>query len=215
MRKKWNIWMVLGALLVAAALCLSACNLVNDWSAGRKSAQVVGELAGMGAGVFGGVAFGGTSSEGDLPVQGFASSKTFSAEAIMPVKEVDGNFCVGIIRIPSLGLELPVMSEWSYDKLAVAPCRYSGSVYAGDMVVAGHSYGSHFGSLRSVGYGAEVSFTDMDGNVFLYEVSSIEELDPYAVGAMTESDWELTLFTCTFDGSNRVAVRCEESGFGA
>ncbi|MBR5260026.1 MAG: sortase [Eggerthellaceae bacterium] len=131
----------------------------------------------------------------------------------LPVKKVDDNFYVGTLRIPSLGLELPVMEEWSYEGLRVAPCRYAGSAYAGDMVIAAHSYTSHFGRLSSISYGDEVSFADVCGNVFVYKVVSVEELQSTDVGAMVQSEWELTLFTCTFDGSARVAVRCDEIVF--
>ena len=53
--------------------------------------------------------------------------------------------------------------------------------------------------------------TDMDGNVFSYEVSSLETLSPYAVSDMTSGDWDLTLFTCTVGGQSRLAIRCDQA----
>ena len=50
----------------------------------------------------------------------------------------------------------------------------------------------------------------MDGNVFSYKVGEIITLQPEAVEEMTESDWDLTLFTCTIGGATRVTVRCEK-----
>jgi sortase A len=41
---------------------------------------------------------------------------------------------IGVIQIPSLNLELPVNSEWSYPKLKHSPCRYAGS-YLDDTLV--------------------------------------------------------------------------------
>ena len=201
MRGRWNIWLSLGVILIAAAVCLSAYNLADDRRAGDAAASAMEQLADADA-----------AAGGAIAVQDLESSQFISGSVPMPTEGVDGRLYIGVLRIPSLGLELPVISDWSYEGLRVAPCRYSGSAYSDDMVVAAHSYASHFGKIHSLSYGAEVSFTDVRGNVFLYEVASIEELGGGDVAAMIESGWDLTLFTCTFDGANRVAVRCEEVG---
>lgn len=49
------------------------------------------------------------------------------------------------------------------------------------MANAGHNYRAHFGRLRSLSPGAQVKFTDMEGNGFIYEVAGIEILEPDAV----------------------------------
>ena len=54
----------------------------------------------------------------------------------------------------------------------------------------------------------EVSFTDAVGNVFLYTVAELETLGKTDVEEMQAGDWDLTLFTCTYGGKNRVTVRC-------
>ena len=77
-----------------------------------------------------------------------------------------------------------------------------------NMVIAAHDYYSHFGRLKSMSQGDEVIFTDMDGNVFRYEVAALETLSSTAVEEMTSGDWDLTLFTCTVGGQSRVTVRC-------
>lgn len=180
----------LGALLIAVALALCACNVAEQRRAAVQSGRVAGqlELAGQ------------TQLQQALPMD---------ASMPMPTQVIDGWEYVGTLRIPSLGLELPVLSELSYPGLRIAPCRYAGSAYADSMVVAAHNYAAHFGRLRRLAYGAEVSFTDVRGNVLVYRVTSIETLGPYEVEAMTESEWDLTLFTCTLGGAYRVTVRCE------
>ena len=45
---------------------------------------------------------------------------------------VDGYDYIGTIIIPSLNIELPVMSTYDYDRLRIAPCRYYGSIYTDD-----------------------------------------------------------------------------------
>lgn len=119
--------------------------------------------------------------------------------------------CIGILEIPALDLELPVISSWSYSSLRLAPCRYSGSAYKGDLVIAAHNYQSHFGGLRTLPEGSEVFFTDAVGNRFSYYVAVTEALTPWSVDDMTSREWPLTLFTCTLDSQNRVTVRCEYS----
>ena len=127
----------------------------------------------------------------------------------MPIIEIDGHEYVGYIEIPALGLSLPVLESWSYPNLKISPCRYSGSVYHNDMVIAAHNYRVHFGGIRTLIIGDEVRFTDGDGNVFTYKVASMEELQPTQVEEMRESDWDLTLFTCTLSGRQRTTVRCK------
>jgi sortase A len=123
----------------------------------------------------------------------------------------DGEAYIGILRIPDLDLALPVMSDWSYPKLKISPCRYSGDVRDGDIVIAAHNYKRHFGSIHRLADGAELTFTDADGNTMSYVVSKIETLKATDVRAMTSGDFDLTLFTCTYGGVARVAVRCDLS----
>ena len=127
----------------------------------------------------------------------------------MPVKTVDGADYIGLLSLPAISLELPVIDQWSYESLRLAPCRYSGSAYTHNLVILGHNYAGHFRELKKLQPGDAVTFTDMDGNVFSYEVMALETLAPTAVEEMTEGDWDLTLFTCTVGGTTRLAVRCE------
>ena len=126
----------------------------------------------------------------------------------MPEKEIEGDSYIGVLSIPDLSLELPVMSQWNYANLKKALCRYRGSVYLNNMVIAAHNYRSHFGKLHKLEPGNRVLFTDMDGNEFVYEVDRIETLGKYQIEEMEAGDWDLTLFTCTVGGENRVTIRC-------
>lgn len=126
----------------------------------------------------------------------------------MPEETIDGQQYIGILEIPSLGLELPIISQWSYPALNIAPARYVGSAYQDDLVIAAHNFKSHFGRLNTLAQGDRVIFTDVDGNVFVYEAQLIETLRPQAVEEMCSGEWDLTLFTCTVGGKYRVTVRC-------
>ena len=126
----------------------------------------------------------------------------------MPVYEVDGIAYIGVLEIPVLGLKLPVASEWSYPNLRSSPCRYQGSVYQDNMIIAGHNYNRHFGRLKDLGIGDEIRFTDADGNIFDYQVADLESLPGTAVEEMEAGEWDMTLFTCTYGGKSRVTIRC-------
>lgn len=133
-------------------------------------------------------------------------------EMEMPVVEVDDYAYIGTLRIPELGLELPVMSDWSYPQLKKAPCRFSGSAYQNNLILIAHNYVSHFGNLKTLMPGAEVTFTDMAGNVFCYAVAETEILKPRQMEELMGTDYPLTLLTCTIGGETRVTVRCEKTG---
>lgn len=127
----------------------------------------------------------------------------------MPVETIGGNDYIGILEIQELNLSLPIMSEWSDSKLCKAPCRYDGSVYSGDIIIAGHNYSRHFGKLKNLKIGSKARFTDVNGNVFEYRVSGMETLGKYDVDKMRSGEWDMTLFTCTYGGRNRVTIRLE------
>lgn len=181
--------MAAGLVLVLAALVLTGYNLWDENRADRESGRVLAQM------------------ETQLPSQALNVERGPDAE--MPTITIEGNKYIGRLAIPALDLEMPVMSEWSYPKLKKAPCRYSGTVYAGNMIIAGHNYRRHFGRLNIIRIGTAIQFTDVEGNVYSYKVADIQTLKPTAVAVMQKpGGWDLTLFTCTFRGSRRVTVRC-------
>lgn len=126
----------------------------------------------------------------------------------MPEAEYLGYSMIGTVRVPSVGIFLPILSSWSYELLDVAPCRYSGSIPEENMILMGHNYRSHFTPLHQVKVGAEVEFEDVNGEIYRYTVAEIQFVYKNDVEKLA-SDYPLTLFTCTAGGQNRVLVRCE------
>lgn len=126
----------------------------------------------------------------------------------MDTVEIDGNLYIGFLTIPDLQLELPIMADWNYDRLNIAPCRYSGTIAGGDLVIAAHNYPYHFGRLMDLSLGAEILFTDVNGVSTRFSVAELEVLPPTAVEDMIAGDYDLTLFTCTYGGATRFTVRC-------
>ncbi len=127
----------------------------------------------------------------------------------MPEVEVNGLTCIGTLEIPKLDLNLCVTSTFTYELMKQLPCRYYGSIYKNNMVIAAHDSWFHFGRLSTLNQGDEVIFTDVSGNRFEYSVDVIEAVKPNSVEDVTSGKWPLTLFTCTLDAQNRVVVRCK------
>ena len=128
--------------------------------------------------------------------------------AEMASVKVGGYDCIGILSVPALDLELPVMTDWSYAKLKKAPCHYYGAYYEKDFVIAAHNYKTHFGRLSQLQAGDLVIFTDVHGVDHYYEVALLETLPKEATVEMITSGFGLSLYTCTPGGASRVTVRC-------
>lgn len=128
----------------------------------------------------------------------------------MPTYEIDGIDCIGILDIPSVECSLPVARQWSYDVLKKMPSAYYGNYYNDTLVIAGHNYRTgQFGVLKKVKLDDNIFITNMDGQVFEYKVALIEILEPTEVTRLTDNDYDLTLFTCTYEGQKRLTLRCE------
>lgn len=131
-------------------------------------------------------------------------------EIAMPVIRVDGNPCIGWLEIPALGLVLPVGPEAEKSVLRKYPCRFSGTAYRKNMVLCGHNYRSEFGPVRELRDGAEVNFTDTEGNCFRYVVAGREKIGPEETERICDGIYPLALITCTAGGSRRIAIFCRE-----
>ncbi len=139
------------------------------------------------------------------------NSEENSAE--MPTVTIDGYDYIGYIEIPKISIRLPVMSEWDYDRLKIAPCRNFGSVFSDDLVIAGHNYTAHFGKLDNLTSGDSVVFADALGLVYSYTVQKLDTVAPKNVDAVQNSGYDLVLYTCTLSGTERTAVYCNRANY--
>lgn len=201
-KKKGTIWMTGGLLLLAAALFLTAYNLYDGKRAGlatdKVAASLVSEME---------------ENQRQEDSEGQVPDYVLYPDKEMPTIEIDGNRYIGLLEIPDLNLLLPVMAgEWSTSKLRIAPCRYSGSIYQDNLVIAAHNYARHFGKIQKLPVGTVLRFVDVEGNVFQYEIVCLETLGQYDVEEMLSEDdeWDLTLFTCNYSGNARVTLRCKK-----
>lgn len=196
----------LGCTLILAAAGLAMGNFRENRQAEKLSAQAAELLetaiaARLESHEHTGVQTQATAAE-ESPVPEMATMKIYSREYI------------GLLSIPSLELELPVISTWSDELLRAAPCLFHGSVYTGDMVIAGHNFPSHFGRLSTLSPGDRLSFTDVNGSVYTYEVTKRETLGETQVEEMCSWKSGLSLFTCTAGGEERFTLRCSLTAEG-
>lgn len=185
-KKSGVILISLGAVLILAALLLLLYNRSEDRRAGQEAESLLEDVRSSMA----------ANADPDPQEE--------------PVEEITYDYA-GVIAIPDLSLELPVIDQWSYARLKVAPCRQSGAAADGDLVIAAHNYKSHFGYLDRLEPGASVIFTDMEGTVYRYAVEEIRQLAPEDaedVSSVFSSEYPLVLYTCTPGGKARVAVFC-------
>ncbi|MBR4204848.1 MAG: sortase [Clostridia bacterium] len=126
-----------------------------------------------------------------------------------PTVAINGTDYLGYLTFPGYGKELPVVAEWDFEKLNDAPVRYSGTAAGDDLVISGHNFRVHFGFFGNMKKGDRVTFTDARGSVISYRVGLIEVLRATDIAKMTAGEWDLTLFTCDYDGQARIAVRCD------
>ena len=205
---KTLILLVLGAVLI---LCAAGLLGYNRWDAARAekaSQEVLGELE---------QTMQKTITEHQQENETAAPQPVLDPTQEMTTVEVEGRDYIGVLSIPAVERELPVMAQWSYAGLKIAPGRYSGTTYGDDLVICGHNYAMHFSPIKWLAIGSSVYFTDADGLRWSYEVESVETLRPTQIEEMTtdtETDnWDLTLFTCTSGGGSRYAVRCVRTGY--
>ena len=126
----------------------------------------------------------------------------------METTSIKGIDYIGTLTIPTINLELPIISEYNSYNLNIAPTRYYGSLYTNDLIICGHSYKTHFKQLINLKQKDIVIFTDINGTNYKYEVLEIEILNQEDVDKMINNEFDLTLYTCTTDGLRRVTIRC-------
>ena len=229
-RNKGTLLILLGTLLIIGSLSLTSYNLWDNDRAGKASEQILQSLDEQ----IGAIKPSEPStipstetytnpspdsSEDDSATPSDTSTEVSDPEPMHTIS-IDDSSYIGTIEIPSLGIRLPVMDGWNYQRLKISPCLYSGSYLENNMVICGHNYRTHFSPIKQIRIGADVYFVTVDKIVYHYKVCNRETIPPTSIQEMitnmsnAEDDsgavenWHLTLFTCNPGGQTRCAVRC-------
>ena len=126
------------------------------------------------------------------------------------LSKIDNIEYIGMIKIPEINLEIPIINEWSYDNLKISPNRFTGSLYTNDLIIAGHNYKKHFGPIKQLEPNDTIYFIDVYDKYYEYEIIEIEILNKNDIDKLMEYECDLTLFTCTNGGKDRHIIRCNK-----
>ena len=133
--KAGNCLIYIGFLFVVAAIILTSYNFWDDRRAAAASGAAMEEIL--------------LDISKAKEMQEEETPDYFVApEMEMPKSSVGEYDYIGVLDIPALGMNLPVVGELSYSALKVAPCRYTGSAYQDDLIIAAHNYSGHFGKIK-------------------------------------------------------------------
>lgn len=188
-----------GSLMIAAAAALALFNHMTDIGS-RKRAQDISDRIKTEI----------VSNSRDSIIYQIPPADESDDLTNEPSLNLDGIEWLGLLEIPSLGIELPVSCECSYDYMKSGLCRYDGTVLGGDMIVCGHNYKSFLENLSDIQEGDAVYFTDCSGRTYEYAVSEVNLIGGWERDKLFDDsdDWQLTLFTCNYSGYSRYVVRC-------
>ena len=124
---------------------------------------------------------------------------------------------IGIISIPKIKLEYPILDKTTKDNMRISITRFSGGDVNknGNLALAGHNNydGTMFGKNKQLVIGDKIYLTDLQKNTVEYEIKSIFKTDPNDVSILETQDKEkkeLTLITCTNGNKKRLIIKAEE-----
>lgn len=138
-----------------------------------------------------------------------------------PIKEINqqiqGHKVVGIIKIPKIELEYPILETTSKETLNLSITKFWGNEIneIGNVTLAGHNNlnGTMFGKTKKLEIGDIIELTDIQNVTLKYKVFKIYVIDPNDISCILpeqEGTREVTLITCTNGNKNRLIVKARE-----
>ena len=129
-----------------------------------------------------------------------------------------GNFFViGLINIPKINIEYPILSNTTDDLLKVAPCRFYGPYpnKTGNLCIAAHNYDDNrfFSNLYKLNIGDIINIYDPSNLCITYSVYQKYEIsvkDTSCTSQNTNGQKEITLVTCNNINKNRLIIKAHE-----
>lgn len=132
-------------------------------------------------------------------------------------QEIQGNKVVGIIKIPKIELEYPILEITSVETLRLSITKFWGNQIneIGNVTLAGHNNlsGTMFGKIKKLEIGDIIELTDIQNVTLKYEIFNKYVIDPNDISCILpieENTREVTLITCTNGNKNRFIVKARE-----
>ena len=124
---------------------------------------------------------------------------------------------IGVINIPSINVNYPILSTYSDELLKIAPCKFHGPNpnAVGNLCIAGHNYKNDkfFSKVPKLEIGDIIEITDLSGKTIQYSVYNKFIVNPdqlESTSQLTNGRREITLITCTNDNKQRHIIKAKE-----
>lgn len=124
---------------------------------------------------------------------------------------------VGIIKIPKINIEYPIIEKTSNETMALSITKFWGNNVndIGNFAMAGHNYfdSTMFSNTKKLTIGDIIEMTDLQGNSVEYAVFekyTVNPNDTDCIKCVKENTREITLITCINGRSNRLIVKARE-----
>ena len=128
-----------------------------------------------------------------------------------------GQKVIGLIEIPAIDLEYPILEKTTKLAMATSISRYYGGEINGygNVSLAGHNNysGTMFGRNKNLKKGDKVLLTDLTGKTLEYEIYDIFVTHPDDTKVLETKDKtirEVTLITCKNGRSERLIIKAKE-----
>lgn len=123
-------------------------------------------------------------------------------------------YTIGVINIPSINVNYPILSTYTDELLKIAPCRFHGPNpnEVGNLCIAGHNYknSKFFSKVPNLKLGDKIEITDLSGRMLTYTVYDKFIVNPdelECTSQLTNGNKEITLITCTNDNKQRHIIK--------
>ena len=123
-------------------------------------------------------------------------------------------YTIGVINIPSINVNYPILSTYTDELLKIAPCKFHGPNpnEVGNLCIAGHNYRNtkFFSKVPTLELGDKIEITDLSGRMLTYTVYDKFIVNPdelECTSQLTNGKKEITLITCTNDNKQRHIIK--------
>lgn len=123
-------------------------------------------------------------------------------------------YTIGVINIPSINVNYPILSTYTDELLKIAPCKFHGPNpnEVGNLCIAGHNYrnSKFFSKVPNLQLGDTIEITDLSGRMLTYTVYDKFIVNPDELACtsqLTNGKKEITLITCTNDNKQRHIIK--------
>lgn len=131
--------------------------------------------------------------------------------------EMEGYKVIGIIKIPKIDLEYPILEKTNTESLNISITKFWGNEIneIGNVTLAGHNNfsGVMFGRIKKLGIGDIIELTDIQNITLKYEIFETKIIDPNDISIILpieEGRREVTLITCENGAKNRFIIKAKE-----